>query len=73
LKNTRRFFPGNNLSDKKLFILPGIGYWYQLPIGGFFAKVVVGPLIYLDPAQDDICRMDGNVYQGITAGAGFSF
>ena len=64
---------GNNESDKKIYILPGAGYRYQPPSGGFFAKIVIGPLIYLDPEADNFWHMEGKVYPGITAGAGFSF
>lgn len=66
-------FSGNNVSDKKLFILPGLGYRYQPQHGGLFAKIVASPVIYLDPASDDFWRMDGKVYPCITAGLGFSF
>ena len=66
-------FSGTSISDKKLYILPGLGYRYQPPTGGFFAKIVAGPLIYLDPAADDAVHMETKVYPGITAGAGFSF
>lgn len=66
-------FSGQSISDKKLYILPGLGYRYQPPSGGFFAKIVAGPLIYLDPAADDVLHMEGKVYPGITAAAGISF
>jgi hypothetical protein len=66
-------FDGNNTSDKKAYIMPGVGYRYQKPGGGFFAKVVVGPIIYLDPPSNDFWNMDPVVYAGITAGVGFSF
>jgi hypothetical protein len=64
---------GNNLSDKKIYIMPGAGYRYQKPGGGFFGKVVLGPVIYLDPPSNDFWNMDPVVYAGITAGVGFSF
>jgi hypothetical protein len=66
-------FDGNNVADKKAYIMPGVGYRYQRPDGGFFAKVVVGPMIYLDPPSNDFWNMDTLVYAGITAGVGFSF
>lgn len=66
-------FSGNNLSDKKMYIMPGTGYRYQQPGGGFFAKLVVGPIIYLDPPSNDFWNMDPVVYAGVTEGAGFSF
>ena len=66
-------FDGSSQSDKKAYIMPGVGYRYQKPDGGFFAKVVVGPIIYLDPPSDDFWKMDPVVYTGITASVGFSF
>jgi len=66
-------FSGKNQSDKKLYIIPGAGYRYQKPEGGFFFKVIAGPVIYLDPPSDDFWKMEGKIYPGITAGAGFSF
>ncbi len=66
-------FSGNNLSDKKMYIMPGAGYRYQRPNGGFFGKVVSGPIIYLDPPSDDFWIMNPVVYAGITASVGFSF
>ncbi len=73
IEKYKELFTGNNLSDKKIFIMPGAGYRYQPPKGSFFAKVVLGPIIYLDPASDNFWRMDAKVYAGITAGAGISF
>jgi hypothetical protein len=69
----RELFSGNNLSDEKVFIIPGVGYRYQSPGGGFFGKIVIGPLIYLDPPADYFWKMDTRIYPGITAGAGISF
>lgn len=66
-------FDGNSVSDTKAYIMPGVGYRYQKPGGGFFAKIVVGPIIYLDPPSNDFWNMDPVVYAGITAGAGYSF
>ena len=64
---------GTKETDKKIYIIPGAGYRYQKPEGGFFFKVIAGPVIYLDPPSDDFWKMDGKVYPGITAGLGFSF
>jgi hypothetical protein len=66
-------FSGDNLSDKKLYIIPGVGYRYQPAAGGFFFKAIVAPIIYLDPPSDDFWKMDTKVYPGITAGLGYSF
>ncbi len=73
VENYNDLFSGNNLSDKKLYIIPGAGYRYQKTEGGFFFKVAFAPVIYLDPPSDNFWKMDGKVYPGITAGAGFSF
>jgi hypothetical protein len=73
IETYKDLFSGNNLSDKKLYLIPGAGYRYQKPGGGFFFKAIVGPVIYLDPPSDDFWKMDGKVYAGITAGAGYSF
>ena len=66
-------FDGNSVSDTKAYIMPGVGYRYQKTGGGFFAKIVVGPIIYLDPPSNDFWNMDPVVYAGITAGVGYSF
>ena len=67
------FLKSNDLSDKKLYVIPGIGYRYQKAAGGFFFKAVASPLIYLDPPSDYFWKMDGKLYPAITVGAGFSF
>jgi hypothetical protein len=66
-------FSGANRSDKKLYIIPGAGYRYQKPAGGFFFKAALAPVIYLDPASDNFWKMDGKVLFGATGAAGFSF
>ncbi|MFM2326654.1 MAG: hypothetical protein RIR31_856 [Bacteroidota bacterium] len=73
IEKYQSLFKSGNLADKKMYIIPGIGYRYQKPEGGFFFKVAVAPLIYLDPPSDNFWKMDGKVYPGLNAGAGFSF
>jgi len=73
IETYKDLFSGNNHSDKKLYIIPGAGYRYQKPGGGFFFKVIAGPVIYLDPPSDNFWKMDGKVYAGGTVAAGFSF
>lgn len=73
IETYKDLFSGNNLSDKKMYIIPGAGYRYQNTGGGFFFQAIVAPIIYLDPPSDNFWKMDGKVYPGITAGAGFSF
>lgn len=66
-------FKSGNLSDKKLYIVPGIGYRYQKPAGGFFFRIVASPVISLDPRSDNFWKMDGTLLAGITADAGYCF
>lgn len=68
-----KLFSSGNLSDKKIYLIPGAGYRYQKPGGGFFFKVIAGPIIYLDPPSDNFWKMDGKVYAGGSIGAGISF
>lgn len=73
IETYKDLFSGNNLSDKKMYLLPGAGYRYQKQEGGFFFKVIAGPIIYLDPPSDHFWKMDSKIYPGISAGTGFSF
>lgn len=73
IEHYNKLFSGNSQSDKKIYLMPGAGYRYQKPGSGFFGKVVVGPIIYLDPPQGDFWNMDSKVYAGITVAAGFGF
>ncbi len=73
IENYKELLNGSSGSDTKAYIMPGVGYRYQKPEGGFFAKVVAGPIIYLDPPSNDFWNMDPVVYTGVTAGLGFSF
>jgi hypothetical protein len=73
IEQYKNLFSDDNLSDKKIYIIPGTGYRYQPAQGGFFFKVVAAPVIYLDPGSDNFWKMDGKIYPGINLGAGFSF
>ena len=68
-----KLFSSGNLSDKKIYVIPGTGYRYQKKEGGFFCRVVVSPLIYLDPPSDDFWNMESKLYLGINGGVGISF
>ena len=68
-----KLFSAGNLSDKKIFVIPGVGYRYQRPGGGIFFRIVAAPVIYLDPPSDNFWNMDPKIYAGITGGIGFSF
>ncbi len=73
VENYQKLFQTGNLSDKKIYLIPGAGYRYQPPGGGLFFKAIVAPVIYLDPPSDNFWKMDGKVYAGGSVGAGISF
>lgn len=73
VENYKKLFQTGNLSDKKIYLIPGAGYRYQPPGGGLFFKAIVAPVIYLDPPSDNFWKMDGKVYAGGSVGAGISF
>ncbi|MBS1633630.1 MAG: hypothetical protein JST10_13765 [Bacteroidetes bacterium] len=73
IEDFEKHFSRGNLSDKKIYIIPGAGYRYQKLGGGFFFKIIAGPVIFLDPASDNFWKMDGKVYPGGSIGAGISF
>ena len=69
----KTFLSGDNLSDKKINVIPAIGYRFQKPSGGIFFKVSVSPLLFLDPPSDDFWNMDPRLYAYGSIGIGFSF
>jgi hypothetical protein len=73
VENYQKLFQAGSLSDKKIYLIPGAGYRFQPPGGGFFFKVIAAPIIYLDPPSDNFWKMDGKVYAGGSVGAGICF
>jgi hypothetical protein len=73
VEDYKKLFSSGSLSDKKLDIIPGAGYRYQKPGGGFFFKIIAAPIIHLDPRSDNFWKMDGKLYPGGSIGAGVSF
>lgn len=73
VENASKLFKPGNLSDKKMYIIPGAGYRYQKPAGGFFFKAVAAPVLYLDPPSDNFWKMDTKLFAGVSVGTGFSF
>jgi hypothetical protein len=73
VEDYKKLFSPGNLSDKKLDIIPGAGYRYQKPDGGFFFRIIAGPVIHLDPPSDNFWKMDGKLYAGGSIGAGITF
>jgi len=66
-------FSDNDLSDKFLYIVPGVGYRYQKPNGDFFFKAVLSPTILLDPPSNDFWKMDPQLHLTASLGLGVSF
>jgi hypothetical protein len=73
IEKFQKLFASGNLSDKKMYIIPGAGYRYQKPAGGFFFKAVAAPVLYLDPPSDNFWSMDPKLFAGVSIGAGYSF
>ena len=71
----KTFLSGSNanLSDKYLYMIPAAGYRFQPPTGGFFFKVTISPLIFLDPPSNNFWKMDPKIFFYGSAAAGFSF
>ncbi len=73
IEEFKSFLSKNDLSDKYLYILTGIGYRYQKPEGGFYLKTAFLPMLILDPASSDFWKMDPEFKVGLSIGAGRSF
>ncbi len=69
----KSFLSSNDLSDKCMYVAPGIGYRYQKPSGGFFFRVLVSPMIFLDPPTGDFWNMDPTLYFAANLGIGLTF
>lgn len=73
IEKYKYLFSAGNISDKKLYVVPGAGYRYQPPGGGLFLRLIAGPSLMLDPRSDNFWKMDTKISAGISAGAGISF
>ena len=49
LKDYKTFLHKPDLSDKQIYITPGIGYRFQKINGDFFLSAGIDPLIFMDP------------------------
>ncbi|MEP6951224.1 MAG: hypothetical protein ABI863_18185 [Ginsengibacter sp.] len=52
LKDYKTFLHKPDLSDKQIYITPGIGYRFQKNTSNFFLSIGVDPLIFMDPPSD---------------------
>ena len=69
----KSFLSENDLSDKYLYIITGIGYRYQKWGGGFFFRTALSPMLILDPRSSDFWKMDPKVELAVNIGLGWSF
>ncbi len=53
LKDYKTFLHTEDLSDKQIYITPGIGYRFQKTNGDFFLTAGIDPLIFMDPPSDN--------------------
>lgn len=73
IDHSATFLSNNDLSDKYIYVEPGIGYRYQKKSGGLFFKAVFTPIIFLDPPSDNFWNMDPKLYAGANIGVGYNF
>lgn len=67
------FLSSNDLSDKYIYLVPGIGYRFQKPQGGFFFKSTVSPTILLDPPSNNFWKMEPKLKLLVGVGLGYTF
>ncbi len=66
-------FKEDDLSDKYIYLVPGVGYRFQKPNGGLFFKVFGSPTVFLDPPSSNFWKMDPKLRFMVGGGLGFSF
>jgi len=69
----KSFLSDNDLSDKYLYIISGIGYRYQKLSGGFYFRAAFSPMLILDPRSNDFWKMDAEFSAAVNISAGWSF
>ena len=67
------FLSNNDISDTYIYLIPGFGYRFQKPQGGFFFRVMASPTIFLDPPSSNFWKMDPRLKFIIGGGLGYSF
>jgi hypothetical protein len=53
LKDYKTFLHNPDLSDKQIYVTPGIGYRFQKANDDFFFSAGIDPLIFMDPPSDN--------------------
>ncbi len=63
----------NDLSDKYIYLVPGVGYRFQKPNDGLFFKALISPTIILDPPSSNFWKMEPKLHFTASLGLGYSF
>lgn len=58
LKDYKTFLHRNDLSDKQIYITPGIGYRFQKINNNLFISAGIDPLILIDPASNNFWNFE---------------
>jgi hypothetical protein len=69
----RTFLSGDNISDKYLYITPGIGYRYQKPGGRLMVSAGIAPLVFIDPPSDKNIPVESEFRPSAHLALGFCF
>ncbi len=69
----RSFLSSDDLSDKYIYLIPGIGYRFQQPKGGIFLKALISPTVFLDPPSSNFWKMDPKLEFLAHIGIGYNF
>jgi hypothetical protein len=69
----KSFLSSDDLSDKYIYLIPGIVYRFQKPKGGLFFKALASPTVFLDPPSSNFWKMDPKLQFLVHVGIGYSF
>lgn len=58
LKDYKTFLHKPDLSDKQIYITPGVGYRFQKTNRNFFLSAGIDPLVFIDPPSDDFWNFE---------------
>jgi len=73
LKKYKTFLSSHDLSDKQIYITPGVGYRYQKINNSFFLSAGFDPLIFMDPPSDHFWSFTPQLKPTAHLALGFSF
>ena len=73
LKDYKTFLQKPDLSDKQIYITPGIGYRFQKMNNNFFLTAGIDPLIFIDPPSGNILNVKTGFKPTAHVALGFLF